>query len=61
MPNEGSYDAALERSNRVHEDLKVNPGKYTMLTCATTSARWLTACACRRWASTPTSSSPTTR
>ncbi len=32
MPNEGSYDAALERSNRVHEDLKVNPGKYTMLT-----------------------------
>lgn len=32
MPNEGSYDAALERSKRVHEDLKVNPGKYTMLT-----------------------------
>ena len=32
MPNEGSYDAALERSNRVHEDLKANPGKYTMLT-----------------------------
>ncbi len=32
MPNEGSYDAALERSNRVHEDLKVKPGKYTMLT-----------------------------
>ena len=32
MPNEGSYDAALERSNRVHEDLKVNPGKYAMLT-----------------------------
>ena len=32
MPNEGSYDAALERSNRVHEDLKVNHGKYTMLT-----------------------------
>ena len=32
MPNEGSYDAALERSSRVHEDLKVNPGKYTMLT-----------------------------
>lgn len=32
MPNEGSYDAALERSNRVHKDLKVNPGKYTMLT-----------------------------
>ena len=32
MPNEGSYDAALERSNRVHEDLKVNAGKYTMLT-----------------------------
>lgn len=32
MPNEGSYDAALERSNRIHEDLKVSPGKYTMLT-----------------------------
>ena len=32
MPNEGSYDAALERSNRVHEALKVNPGQYTMLT-----------------------------
>ena len=32
MPNEGSYEAALERSNQVHEDLKVNPGKYTMLT-----------------------------
>lgn len=32
MPNEGSYEAALRRSNQVHEDLKVNPGKYTMLT-----------------------------
>ena len=32
MPNEGSYEAALRRSNEVHEDLKVNPGKYTMLT-----------------------------
>ena len=32
MPNEGSYEAALERSNRVHEDLKVNANKYTMLT-----------------------------
>ena len=32
MPNEGSYEAALEHSNQVHGDLKVNPGKYTMLT-----------------------------
>ena len=32
MPNEGSYEAALRRSNEVHEELKVNPGKYTMLT-----------------------------
>ena len=32
MPNEGSYEAALRRSNQVHEDLKVNPGNYTMLT-----------------------------
>lgn len=32
MPNEGSYEAALRRSNEVHADLAVNPGKYTMLT-----------------------------
>ena len=32
MPNEGSYEAALRRSNQVHEDLKVKPGNYTMLT-----------------------------
>ena len=32
MPNEGSYEAALRRSNQVHKDLKVNPGNYTMLT-----------------------------
>ena len=32
MPNEGSYEAALERSNKVHEDLEVNANKYTMLT-----------------------------
>ena len=32
MPNEGSYEAALARSNKIQEDLKVNPGAYTMLT-----------------------------
>ncbi len=32
MANEGSYEAALSRSNEVHEDLKVNPQNYTMLT-----------------------------
>ena len=32
MPNEGSYEAALKRSNEVHADLSVHPEKYTMLT-----------------------------
>ena len=32
MPNEGSYEAALKRSNEVHEDLDKNPGSYVMLT-----------------------------
>ncbi|WP_321970940.1 tryptophan--tRNA ligase [Paratractidigestivibacter sp.] len=32
MPNEGSYEASLRRSEEVHADLLVNPEKYTMLT-----------------------------
>lgn len=33
MPNEGSYEAALERSNKVRADLDAgNIGRYTMLT-----------------------------
>ena len=32
MPNEGSYEAALRRSNEVHADLEKSPEKYTMLT-----------------------------
>lgn len=32
MPNEGSYEAALKRSNEIHADLPVHPEKYTMLT-----------------------------
>ena len=32
MPNEGSYEAALRRSDEVHADLLVNPANYTMLT-----------------------------
>ena len=32
MPNEGSYEAALRRSNEVHADLEKNAEKYTMLT-----------------------------
>ena len=32
MPNEGSYEAALRRSNEVHADLLVHPESYTMLT-----------------------------
>ncbi|WP_455139584.1 tryptophan--tRNA ligase [Thermophilibacter sp.] len=31
MPNEGSYEAALRRSNEVHADLADHPEKYTML------------------------------
>ena len=32
MANEGSYEAALTRSNEVHADLLVHPQNYTMLT-----------------------------
>ena len=32
MPNEGSYEAALRRSNQIQDDLKVNPDRYRMLT-----------------------------
>ena len=32
MPNEGSYEAALRRSNEIQADLPNNPGRYTMLT-----------------------------
>ncbi len=32
MPNEGSFQASLERSNEIKEDLLVNPQKYRMLT-----------------------------
>ena len=32
MPNEGSYEAACRRSDKVHADLLANPQKYTMLT-----------------------------
>ena len=33
MPNEGSYEAALRRSNMIQEDIAAgNAGKYTMLT-----------------------------
>ena len=32
MPNEGSFDASLKRSNEICADIKVNPGNYRMLT-----------------------------
>ena len=32
MPNEGSYEVALRRSDAIHADLPDNPGNYTMLT-----------------------------
>ncbi len=32
MPNEGSFEASLARSNEIKEDLLVNPQKYRMLT-----------------------------
>ena len=32
MPNEGSYEVALRRSNEIHADLPIHPEKYTMLT-----------------------------
>ena len=39
MPNEGSYEAALRRSNEVHADLEKNAEKYTMLTGARPTGR----------------------
>ncbi len=32
MPNEGSYEVALERSNHIRAELAAHPEKYTMLT-----------------------------
>ncbi len=32
MPNEGSYEVALRRSNQIQADLSVHPEKYVMLT-----------------------------
>ena len=32
MPNEGSYEVALRRSNEIHADLPIHPDNYTMLT-----------------------------
>lgn len=32
MPNEGSFEAALRRSDEIQADLPVHPGKYRMLT-----------------------------
>ena len=32
MANEGSFEAALKRSNEIRADFDVNPGKYVMLT-----------------------------
>ncbi|MDO4798592.1 MAG: tryptophan--tRNA ligase, partial [Coriobacteriales bacterium] len=32
MPNEGSYEVALRRSNQIQADLAVHPEKYCMLT-----------------------------
>ena len=32
MPNEGSYEASLKRSNAIREDLPLHPEKYCMLT-----------------------------
>ena len=32
MPNEGSFEAALRRSNQIQRDLLVHPENYTMLT-----------------------------
>ncbi len=32
MPNEKSYERALETSNAIHDDLSVHPERYTMLT-----------------------------
>ena len=32
MPNEGSYEAALRRSNQIRDDLGANPDRYRVLT-----------------------------
>lgn len=32
MPNEGSFEASLKRSNAIRADISENPGKYRMLT-----------------------------
>ena len=32
MPNEGSYEAALKRSDQIQADLPQHPENYTMLT-----------------------------
>ena len=32
MPNEGSFEAALRRSDQIQRDLLVHPEDYTMLT-----------------------------
>ena len=32
MPNEGSFEASLKRSNAIRADIAVNPGSYRMLT-----------------------------
>ena len=32
MPNEGSYEVALRRSNEIHADLSIHPENYIMLT-----------------------------
>lgn len=32
MPNEGSFEAALKRSNQTRADFSIHPDKYTMLT-----------------------------
>lgn len=31
MPNEGSFEAELKRSNEIREDMNAHPGNYTML------------------------------
>jgi tryptophanyl-tRNA synthetase len=32
MPNIGSFDVSLKRSNDIRADIAVNPGNYRMLT-----------------------------
>ena len=54
MPNEGSFEAALRRSDQIQRDLLVHPEDYTMLTVppvacisATTLVRSRNVSACR--------------